>query len=289
MMIDLKALSLSFYKRSILTDETLQLLSVPIANLVELESLTLSFQKSVKDLQDGIIQLSKSFANLSNLKNFHLNLDWCKEIPEKGLVELARSLREMPLLQNLYISLRECQSKALVFERIFDSFAASPDLVSLKLNFPKCPNLGNEAILRLGMALPKLEFLTELGINLSSCHGFSAETFGSFLTSLGALTKLEILKLKLEKLQLKDEQASLIAKTLSNLNCLTNFELDLSNCDYIKDNGVIDIKNSIVQHKSLKFVSLNFYLCERITNISKTRLVNLSQEKSQLWSYNLIL
>ena len=182
-------------------------------------------------LHAGFSKVLQALETMKALSVFKLNLGNCLIESDSVDRSLMTSLLSLSNLEEFTLSLRQFQS-TLTLKPLFEGFAQMRKLRVLKLDL-------TSAVRWQPVGLAGLAILIKMAI----------------------FSNLRELKLNLEKTCVNDEELVEFATSLHLLNKLTSLNLNFSDCNKIKANGIQKLASGLTTLGELKSLNLNFNHC----------------------------
>ena len=256
----LTKLSLSFFKCTELTDETLYNLSLGLKSLQKLGELNLIFFLGDRFTNQGMKELGASFRNLVSLTSFSLYLFRCGQIDDIGVKGLLEGIESMKDLKYLTIKL---ESMDKITDVSVQSVACCLDalkisLASLHLTLrDKC--MTNQGALILATSLSSLHCLSYISLEVPFSPNVDNEVVRNLVLGLKDLPSLASFKLNVNYCEnIGEEAINSLSIILREFKTLGTICLDFSRCKAGFKNRLHDLAASLKSLNSLSGLTLNF-------------------------------
>lgn len=255
------------------------------------------------DEQDGHVANlhAKDVSKIRNLRDFSIQFRKCPGLNNQGIIVMAKSLGIMKGLKSIKIIF---QGGDVVYDsavqRLVRSISQCTTLEKLELKFIVCPNITDRALTDL-KSLKRLSYLKSLILHLNWANNITAngiqkieellrgghlkklevfdlsliatasretESLQALATSIGHLAFYENLRVvKLNFKRWTQTDFGLLAQGLEKLKGIRALDLNFEWCDNFENVDLRRICYSIRELTSLKYLSLNFGECQKVSDI----------------------
>lgn len=194
-----------------------------------------------------MVELSKILVDFHNLIDLRLNFSECKKIDDNGLREIGHALIEV-----------------------------SHSLRTLKLSFSHCDKITDQGIQSMGKSLSSIEKLDELSLHFTNCPKFTDEGFSSLAMVVKQLDEITSLKLDFRECpKITNNSLKIIGDKVFGegmMMVLTHFDINMSGCPKITDEGALCLANRLSHLESISFLEMKFNNCLKVTGQVLTSL-----------------
>eukprot|EP00928_Gymnodinium_smaydae_P028701 TRINITY_DN21829_c0_g1_i1.p1 TRINITY_DN21829_c0_g1~~TRINITY_DN21829_c0_g1_i1.p1 ORF type:complete len:952 (+),score=210.82 TRINITY_DN21829_c0_g1_i1:60-2915(+) len=232
-------------------------LAVGLPHFTALADLTVDLRR-VDDLSN-LEDLGLGLGRCKALKALNLDLFACPEL--RSVDGLAAGLANLEVLEKLDLDLRQCRRLESVDLLGADLMRRGSSLLSLRLQFDGCTQLGGFAELARGLS--RLASLRELNLGLGGCSRLGGGTPSQLGIGLKGLESLETLSLAMWGNEWPSGVEGL-GEGLASLSKLTSLSLDLSQCGKLI--GLAGLCGNIARLAGLQHLGLDLSKCAGLSS-----------------------